>query len=65
MSKIGQKPVIVPQSVSVDIAEGKVTVKGAGGTLVIPMTPGITVAKEKDTLIFSRANNSKHQKSLH
>lgn len=65
MSKIGQKPVIVPQSVSVDITEGKVTVKGTGGTLAIPMTPGITVAKEKDTLIFSRANNSKHQKSLH
>ena len=45
MSKIGQKPVIVPQSVSVDIAEGKVTVKGTGGTLAISMTPGITVAK--------------------
>ena len=65
MSKIGQKPVIVPPAVSVDIAEGKVTVKGTGGTLTIPMTPGITVAKEKGALIFSRANNSKHQKSLH
>lgn len=65
MSKIGQKPVIIPQSVTVEIGDLKITVKGKDGMLVIPLTSGITAVNENGSLLFSRANNSKHQKSLH
>ena len=64
MSKIGQKPIVIPQSVSVDITDDRVTVKGTGGALSLSMTPGIRIAKDKDTIILSRENDSKRQKSL-
>lgn len=65
MSKIGQKPVIIPDSVVVDIVEGKVTAKGKEGTLSVLLPLGITAKKEQNTVLVERANNSKFQKSLH
>jgi len=65
MSKIGQKPVIIPQTVTLDITGSTVMVKGKEGSLSFTLPEGITVKKEQDSLIFERQNNSKHQKSLH
>jgi len=65
MSKIGQKPVTVPQTVTVDIDGSKVSVKGKEGSLTVTLPEGITISKDKETLVLKRQNDSKHQKSLH
>ncbi len=65
MSKIGQKPVTVPQSVTAEIADNKVTVKGKEGTLMIELPQGITAEKAEGTLLVKRSTDTKVQKSLH
>lgn len=65
MSKIGQKPVVVPQSVTLDIKSDTVTVKGKEGSLSVSFPSGITVEKVNDTLVLKRSNDTKQQKSLH
>lgn len=65
MSKIGQKPVTVPQTVTTETIENRIVVKGKEGTLTIELPDGLSVAKENDTLLVKRTNDTKHQKSLH
>jgi large subunit ribosomal protein L6 len=65
MSKIGQKPVTIPQSVQTAIADNKITVTGKEGTLSVELPKGITIVKDNDTLLLKRTNDSKQQKALH
>lgn len=65
MSKIGQKPINIPQSVTVEIIENKISVKGKEGRLDFSLPRGIAVEKENDTLLCKRSSDSKQQKSLH
>ena len=65
MSKIGEKPIIIPPTVSVDIVDTSVTVKGKEGVLTIAIPQGIKAKKQENQLIIIRENNSKYQKSLH
>ncbi|MBV8626830.1 MAG: 50S ribosomal protein L6, partial [Paraburkholderia sp.] len=37
MSRVGKMPINVPQGVDVSIATDKITVKGANGTLSMPL----------------------------
>ena len=48
MSKIGKQPITIPQGVSVEVGEGRVAV--AGGALVVPFPPMLSVAQEDDML---------------
>ena len=45
MSRIGKKPIVIPDNVQVDIAKGKVSVKGPKGTLELMPHPLIWVDK--------------------
>ncbi len=47
MSRVAKNPVPLPQGVTATIAAGQITIKGAKGTLALPLAPGVTVA-EKD-----------------
>ena len=47
MSRIAKAPVDLPQGVTATIAASAVTIKGAKGSLSLPLTPGVSVA-EKD-----------------
>ncbi|HOT28630.1 MAG TPA: 50S ribosomal protein L6 [Candidatus Ozemobacteraceae bacterium] len=58
MSRIGKKPVIIPQGVDVTINGHVVTVKGKLGTLKRELCPEVAIAKEKDHLICSIPENS-------
>ncbi len=42
MSRIGKKPIPIPEKVSVSIADGAIEVKGPKGSLRTPFPPGIT-----------------------
>lgn len=65
MSKIGQKKIPVPQSVSVEAVGKLITVKGAYGAVVIELTGNITIEKDKDAIIVKRGDDDKKSKSVH
>ena len=38
MSRVGKMPVAVPAGVDVSVKEDQISVKGSGGTLMLPLT---------------------------
>lgn len=65
MSKIGFKPITIPQGVQVEIAGPVVTVKGMKGTLSYNLPDFLSVSKENDVMLVTRQNDSKRQKATH
>jgi len=58
MSRVGKMPVAVPQGVDVKVDAGKITVKGANGTLVRDIHPLVGVKLDAGKLSFTPANDS-------
>ncbi|MFD2035541.1 50S ribosomal protein L6 [Belliella marina] len=66
MSRIGKKPINLPEGVTVDVsAHNTVTVKGPKGTLTQDVNPDIAVAVEGNQIVVTRPTESKRHKSLH
>lgn len=65
MSKIGKRPIKVPENVEVEIQEDKLRVKGPKGELYLKLHPQIKVEKREDHLLIKRGTESKQAKSLH
>ena len=63
MSRIGKKPIAIPQGVTVAIHTGELEVKGAKGVLKTPIPDGITFKLEGEELVAERASND--QAALH
>jgi large subunit ribosomal protein L6 len=57
MSRIANAPVELPQGVTATIAAEAVTIKGAKGSLSLPLTPGVTVAQAEKKLQVSFAED--------
>ncbi len=63
MSKIGKKPVIIPDNVEVKENDGFLNIKGQGGELSLKILPYIkTEIKEKE-ISFAPLNNSKQARA--
>ena len=58
MSRIGKNPVVVPKGVEISIGADQVSVKGPLGTLNLPLTGQVTVARDGEHLVFAAANDS-------
>ncbi|HIE12478.1 MAG TPA: 50S ribosomal protein L6 [Desulfotomaculum sp.] len=65
MSRIGRKPVPVPQGVEVILDGDRVTVKGPLGVLERRFPEGITVERENDSLIVKRRSDQPRDKAMH
>ncbi len=66
MSRIGIKPITVPDGVTVTIGDNNdVTVKGPKGELSSSLSPRMTIAQEDGTLTVSRPNDARENKALH
>jgi large subunit ribosomal protein L6 len=50
MSRVAKQPVNLPQGVTATITPAAVTLKGAKGTLSVPLTSGVTVVQEDKAL---------------
>ncbi|RZJ33614.1 MAG: 50S ribosomal protein L6 [Flavobacterium sp.] len=64
MSRIGKNPVTVPAGVTVDIAEGVVTVKGKLGQLTQEYSD-VAIKLEDGQVIVERSSDHKDQRSKH
>jgi large subunit ribosomal protein L6 len=64
MSRIGKKPIIVPENVQVELNH-KVVIKGPLGELTWRIPRGIKVKKSENKLLVSRQKESKEAASLH
>jgi large subunit ribosomal protein L6 len=64
MSRLAKKPVTIPSGVEVSVANGTLTVKGKGGTLVRTLHPLIDVTVENGTAIVSHKGSSRLARAL-
>ena len=65
MSRIGRKPVAVPEAVSVEIGTGTIAVKGPKGELNQTFSPDMAVAQEDGTIVVSRPTDRGEHRALH
>ncbi|MDL2219956.1 50S ribosomal protein L6 [Ruminococcaceae bacterium OttesenSCG-928-O06] len=65
MSRIGRKPIPIPQGVELTIDGGHITVKGPKGTLDSTVHPLITVTQKDGEVVVTRPNDGKQARSLH
>lgn len=65
MSRIGKKPIQLPQGVTVTVNGLTVEVKGPKGTLSIETHDTINVKVEDDTVIVERSSETKTERTLH
>lgn len=66
MSRIGNKPITVPEDVTVDISgDNLVTVKGPKGELKQQVDADIEIKFEDGVMNFSRPTEQKRHKSMH
>lgn len=65
MSRIGNKPVVIPAGVTIDLKDNTVTVKGPKGELSYTFNQNITLVQNEGEVVFTRPNDSKENKTIH
>ncbi len=65
MSRIGRKPVPVPDAVTVTLAPGNVVVKGPKGELTQTYSQDMTVSQEDGTILVARPTDRGEHRALH
>jgi large subunit ribosomal protein L6 len=65
MSRIGKKPIPLPEKVKVDIKADSVVVTGPKGTVSNPIPPGIKFEQQDKQIIAIRQDDSGPQRAFH
>lgn len=65
MSRLGRKPVSIPEKVKVSVTGSSVAVEGPLGKLTRELPEGIQVQVQDKALLVTRASDSTRHKSLH
>ena len=65
MSRIGNKPVVIPAGVTVSQNGTTVTVKGPKGELTREFSPNITLNIEEGVVTLTRPDDTKENKTMH
>lgn len=65
MSRVGKKPINVPESVKATLHADRIEFEGKKGKLTSPLYPGIRAGLDNHELSLTRMNDSKEQKTLH
>src|ERR1700754_4275085 len=65
MSRIGRKPVSVPDAVTVSLAPGNIAVKGPKGELTQTYSQDMTVSQEDGTILVARPTDRGEHRALH
>jgi large subunit ribosomal protein L6 len=65
MSRIGRKPIPVPEAVTVELAPGRVAVKGPKGELTQALSPEMKVEQDDGTITVTRPTDRGEHRALH
>lgn len=65
MSRLGKKPISVPQGVKVSVVDGAAVVEGAKGTLTFPLAPQISIEVKDNQINVLRKGAAKQDKAFH
>ena len=65
MSRIGRKPIPVPEAVTVEVAPGSVAVKGPKGELTQRLSQEMTVEQEDGVVTVARPTDRGEHRALH
>ncbi len=65
MSRIGKKPIIIPEGISVEINKDLVTVNGQKGTLLQKVKGKIIVKMEGNKVVVENKEEGKSNKAMH
>jgi large subunit ribosomal protein L6 len=65
MSRVGLKPISLPEKVAVKLDGRTVSVEGPKGKLDFALPEGISLKSEDGTVVVSRANEQREQRALH
>ncbi len=65
MSRIGRKPITLPQGVSVEVEPGLVRVKGPKGSLEVAVDPEMKVVVEDGVVRVERPSDARRHRALH
>jgi large subunit ribosomal protein L6 len=65
MSRIGKKPIVLPEGVKVSITGNHIEVEGKLGKLSHELVGGITIAEQEGILVLTRLDDSRDQKAFH
>ena len=66
MSRIGNRPIAVPNGGEIEIADGNtVTVTGPKGTLTQNLSPSMSLTRDNGTVLVERPDNERENRSLH
>ena len=65
MSRIGKKPIEIPQGVTVEIKDGGVVVGGPKGSLSLKIRPEVEVLIEEGQVLVKRKEEGRLARSLH
>lgn len=65
MSRIGNKPIPIPEKVTISFDERHVVVEGPKGKLEWTLPPSISAAREEAELVLKREDESRKSKALH
>jgi len=65
MSKIGETPIAVPETVKVELVDNKIKIKGAKGEKEIELPAALSVVFENNQLMVKRKSEEKKIRALH
>jgi large subunit ribosomal protein L6 len=65
MSRIGKKPIEIPNGVKLNVNNNELSVTGPKGTLTMSLTGDIKISVNGNEVVFSRDNDLKKNKALH
>jgi large subunit ribosomal protein L6 len=65
MSRIGKRPIPIPNKVTVEIDGSTVTIQGPKGTLRRTLPATVTIARDGDTLVVTRQDDSRTARERH
>jgi large subunit ribosomal protein L6 len=65
MSRVGKKPIEIPEGVTVTLDNNNVTVKGTKGELSRSFNPDIEIKVEDNVVTVTRPSDSKEHRALH
>ncbi|MFT4037787.1 MAG: 50S ribosomal protein L6 [Thermomicrobiales bacterium] len=66
MSRIGNRPISVPNGVEIELGDGNaVTVTGPKGTLSQTFAPSMELSRDNGTVVVARPDNARENRSLH